>query len=67
MSKPTKKPMNFLAKHLRKAAGHLGRTNPELVRIAAETGLSVHTIQSMAMGRKIISDARRVDIKQAIG
>lgn len=64
----TDKEQNFLARHLRakKHGGHLGRSNPELVRIASQVGLSVHMVQSLAMGRRTMRDEIKAQLQEAI-
>lgn len=41
-----------LKRHLKKTQGNLGRAGAEINRLAKATGLSVHQLQSVAMGRK---------------
>lgn len=55
-----------LKKHLVKTQGHCGRAGAETIRIAKATGLSVHTIQSIAMKRKGMSASSKLLISAAI-
>lgn len=48
-----------LAARLVKKDGHLGREGAEMARIAGDTGLSVHTLQSVAKGRRKLSQNSR--------
>lgn len=59
---------NFLARHLRakKNGGHLGRGNPEMIRIADKVGLSVHMVQSLALGRRTMRDEIKAQLQDAI-
>lgn len=50
----TPKPRPALYQHL-KAAGSMGRKNPELVRLAKVTGLSVEHLFQLALGRRVPS------------
>lgn len=54
---------NFLEKHLREKGGHCGRGNPEMARMARLSGLSIHTVQSLALQRREFSadHARRIE------
>ena len=45
-----------MAKHLTKTDGHLGRDGVEANALAKHMGLSIHTIQSVAKGRRNFSD-----------
>lgn len=60
------KKSNFLSAHLRRKGDHLGRSNPEMQRLADATGLSIHTIQSMAMCRRTICDETKRLLRDAI-
>lgn len=60
------KKRNFLSIHLTARGGHLGRSNEEMQRIADLAGLSVHTVQSYAMGRRPMSDAAKAKVRDAI-
>lgn len=57
---------NFLSRRLRSRDGHLGRQGGEITRLAQETGLSVHMLQSLAMGRKNFTDETKAKIKAAM-
>lgn len=46
-----------LKRHLKKEQGNLGRAGAEIERLSAFTGLSVHQLQSIAMGRRGVSEA----------
>lgn len=56
----------FLAVHLRAHGGHCGRSNPELARLASAVGLSVHTLQSMALGRRTIGDSAKAKLRESM-
>lgn len=66
MSKAEPGKPNFLSRRLRSRDGHLGRSGAEANRIASETGLSIHMIQSLAMGRKGFTNATKAKIKAAM-
>lgn len=58
---------NGLAKHLLAIAGTLGRATPEIQRIAKKSKLSVHTVQSLAMGRKKLLPSNMIKLRKALG
>jgi hypothetical protein len=45
-----------LANHLREKDGHLGREGKEALALAKHMGRSIHSIQSIALGRRNFSD-----------
>lgn len=53
-----------LKRHLKKTQGNLGRAGDEINRIAKATGLSVHQLQSIAMGRRGASETAERDIRE---
>ena len=61
------KTQNALAKHLLATAGTLGRATAEIQRIANKSKLSVHTIQSLAMGRKQFFPSNTAKLRKALG
>lgn len=58
---------NFLSIRLRSRDGHLGRKGAEIQRIAAATGLSIHMLQSLAMGRRKFTDESKALVRSAMG
>lgn len=57
---------NFLARRLRSCDGHLGRGGAEIQRIAKAAGLSVHMVQSLAMGRRKMTEEHKKNLRQVI-
>lgn len=57
---------NFLSIRLRSRDGHLGRKGAEIQRLAAKTGLSIHMLQSLAMGRREFTDSSKAAIREAM-
>ena len=58
---------NTLAQHLIATAGHLGRASPEMKRIAKRSKLSVHSVQSLAMGRRQFFPDNMKKLRRALG
>jgi hypothetical protein len=55
-----------LKRHLKKTQGHLGRGGDEIKRLAAATGVSVHMLQSVAMGRRKFCDETDAVVRSAM-
>lgn len=63
----TEKPKsNFLSIRLKSRDGHCGRGGLEIQRIADATGLSVHTLQSLAMGRRKFTEDTKRKVRAAL-
>ena len=58
--------MDALKKHLIKHDGGCGREGVEMQRLAKVTKLSVHMLQSVAMGRRKLSDSALAKVQRAI-
>lgn len=57
---------NVLAIRLKARDHHLGRKGAEIKRISAETGLSVHMLQSLAMGRRQFTPETKEAVRKAL-
>ncbi len=55
-----------LKARLLKKDKHLGRCGDEMKRLADLSTLSVHTLQSVAMGRKQLSEDSRHKVREAL-
>lgn len=55
-----------LKNRLLRIQGNLGREGAEMVRLASKSKLSVHQLQSIAMGRKGMSAASEKAIARAL-
>jgi len=56
-----------LKRYLKKHQGHLGRGGEAIQALAARAEVSVHMIQSVAMGRKKFSEATAARVSLAMG
>lgn len=59
--------LNPLGQHLVDVAGSMGRGSDEIHRIAIKSGLSVHTVQSLALGRKGFFEGNVAKLRKALG
>lgn len=58
--------MDTLRKHLIKHDGGCGRAGKELQRIAKKAKVSVHMVQSVAMGRRRFGDATQKRVQRIL-
>lgn len=65
MSSKTPK-SNFLAIRLKSRDGHCGRKGKEIQRLSAATGLSVHMLQSLALGRRAFTEDTKAAVRKAL-
>lgn len=72
MTKTKEKPKeNWLSIHIKArqkhhGKGHLGRDGEEIQAVAAAAGMSVHQVQSLAMGRRKFSDSSLEKLKEVV-
>jgi len=58
--------LDTLKNHLLKLDGGCGREGAEMKRLAKATKLSVHMLQSVAMGRRKLSDSAAARLQRAL-
>lgn len=55
-----------LKRYLKKRQGHLGRGGEAIQFLAARAGVSVHMLQSVAMGRRKFCDTTAEAVRKAM-